>query len=175
MREKSNTKTARTPRLYIDASILKPDITFIELPKRAAHHLLTVLRTSDGSTVEFFNGDGKNYLGELEKNGKKLNAKIQAVATNPSESSLNSLLLQSISRGDRMDTSIKKCVELGINHIQPVYTTHSIPVLKGDRANNKQEHWQAIAISAAEQSGRSVVPEVLPAVNLQDWLQGPWL
>ena len=147
----------------------------VELPKQSAHHLTTVLRAGDGHLIQLFNGDGKNYDAQLKIDGKKVFAHIQHATPNLNESSLSTLLVQSISRGDRMDTSVQKCVELGITDIQPIYTQHSIPALKGNRASKKLEHWKAIAISAAEQSGRSVVPHIAEAQTLQDWLKTHWL
>lgn len=167
-------KAARTPRVWFDGAIDAATCTEIELPKKTAHHLTTVLRADDGHTLELFNGDGNNYIATLKRAGKKVIAKIQSSAPNLNESPLSTLLVQSVSRGDRMDTTVQKCVELGISDIQPVYTRHSIPALKGDRANRKLEHWQAIAVSAAEQSGRSVVPKITPALPLAQWLQTHW-
>jgi len=172
--EKKSSKRARIPRLWIDSPTELLENTSITLPKRAAHHLATVLRADDGSTIELFNGDGNNYRAAIEKHGKNVTAVIQSVSENLSESPLKSLLVQSISRGDRMDTSVQKCVELGVTQIQPVYTNHSIPALKGDRAQRKLEHWQSIAISAAEQSGRSVVPDVFQPCSLNQWLEKQW-
>jgi len=168
-------KAARVPRVWIPNAIdvNKPTCS-IELPKRTAHHLFTVLRLSDGDLVELFNGDGCNYSARLLRDGKKALARVESAHQNNTESPLETTLVQSISRGDRMDTSVQKCVELGVNHIQPVYTEHSVPVLKRDRSVKKQEHWQAIAISAAEQSGRSRVPEVAPPLPLSQWLQNSW-
>ncbi len=166
-------KSARIPRVWIEIE-LTTEQTPIELPKRTAHHLLTVLRTDEGSQIELFNGDGNNYRAVLERQGKKLLASVQSISPNNTESSLQCTLVQSISRGDRMDTSVQKCVELGVTHIQPVYSKHSIPVLKGSRAERKHEHWQAIAISAAEQSGRSVVPDVFMPQPLNQWLKETW-
>jgi len=149
------------------------------------------LRAGDGHLIQLFNGDGNNYDAQLKVDGKKVFAHIQHTTPNLNESSLSTLLVQSISRGDRMDTSVQKCVdisrgdrmdtsvqkcvELGITDIQPIYTQHSIPALKGNRASKKLEHWKAIAISAAEQSGRSVVPHIAEAQTLQDWLKTHWL
>jgi len=172
--DKKSQKSARIPRLWLDSNIALEESSSVELPKRATHHLLKVLRATEGSTVELFNGDGNNYRAILANDGKKMQAVIQSIDVNRNESTLNTTLVQSISRGDRMDTSVQKCTELGVTRIQPVYTTHSIPLLKGDRAARKQDHWQAIAISAAEQSGRSVVPELLPACTLSQWLLEHW-
>lgn len=167
-------KSARIPRVWLDGGVAPKEQASIELPKRTAHHLLTVLRADEGSQIELFNGDGKNYHAVLERQGKKVLATVQSVSLNKTESPLQSMLIQSISRGDRMDTSVQKCVELGVTQIQPVYTRHSIPALKGLRAERKQAHWQAIAISAAEQSGRSMVPSISTPQNLTQWLKDFW-
>lgn len=169
-------KAARTPRVWFNGPINheEPNNT-VELPKQTAHHLTTVLRADDGQALELFNGDGNNYSALLKRSGKKVFAQIQSMAANLNESPLTTLLVQSVSRGERMDTSVQKCVELGITTIQPIYTRHSIPALKGDRAARKLEHWRAIATSAAEQSGRSVVPQVAEALSLSQWLQTRWL
>jgi len=173
-------KVARTPRIWVESGIHATDSTgntssnTVELSKRSSHHLLTVLRASDGDIIELFNGDGHNYTAQLKLDGKKVFASIQSTTQNLSESPLHTTLVQSISRGDRMDTSVQKSVELGVTHIQPVYTQHAIPMLKGERAQRKRDHWQAIAISAAEQSGRSYVPTVSAPLTLNSWLQESW-
>lgn len=177
---KNRQKSARTPRIWfagsIDHNVDEGHQTSpIELPKQTAHHLLTVLRANDGDTIELFNGDGSNYSATLSRAGKKAFAVLQSVQPNGSESPLTTQLVQSISRGEKMDASVRQSVELGVSAIQPIYTRHSIPELKGERATRKQEHWHSIAISAAEQSGRSVVPEILPALSLSGWLKTRWV
>ncbi len=146
----------------------------IELPKHTTHHLLNVLRTNDNDAIELFNGDGNNYSATLQRQGKKAFAIVQSVRTNTSESTLKTVLVQSISRGEKMDASVRQSVELGVNAVQPVYTRHSIPELKGERGWRKLEHWQSIAVSAAEQSGRSCVPDIHPAMPLAHWLDTHW-
>ncbi|HEX5793474.1 MAG TPA: 16S rRNA (uracil(1498)-N(3))-methyltransferase, partial [Rheinheimera sp.] len=77
---------------------------------------------------------------------------------------------QGISRGDRMDFAIQKAVELGVTEITPLFTERCGVKLDGERLAKRNEQWQKIAVSACEQSGRSIVPTVHPAINLQDWL-----
>lgn len=73
---------------------------------------------------------------------------------------------------ERMDWLVEKATELGAASIQPVLTARSVVRLSGERAQKRVAHWQAIAVAACEQSGRTVVPPVLPLVDLrQFWTQ----
>ncbi|EKE01168.1 MAG: hypothetical protein ACD_21C00200G0001 [uncultured bacterium] len=86
------------------------------------------------------------------------------------ESPLQIHLGQGISRGEKMDFTIQKAVELGVNSITPLFTEHCNIKLKDERLENRMRHWQEVAISAAGQSGRCYVPKILPARSLEDWL-----
>ena len=79
MNSSSSTKPARTPRVWIEQEIPEQHLpTAIELPKRAAHHLFTVIRAQEDVTVQLFNGDGYNYLATVTGNGKKAQATVHA-------------------------------------------------------------------------------------------------
>ncbi|HUS25011.1 MAG TPA: RsmE family RNA methyltransferase, partial [Candidatus Binatia bacterium] len=66
--------------------------------------------------------------------------------------------------------TIQKAVELGVAEIAPLVTDHCVVRLSDERWQRKQEHWQSIAVAAAEQSGRTRVPRVAPVTDLRDWL-----
>ncbi len=87
------------------------------------------------------------------------------------ESSLDLELAQGISRGQRMDYTIQKAVELGVKRIVPLITGFSAVRLADGRAGRRLEHWQKIIIHACEQSGRDTVPEISEPVRLHDWLE----
>lgn len=151
-------------RLY-QSSTLQPGHT-IELDKNPSHHLCRVLRAKKGAELILFNGDGHEYLAELlDDNPKKSQLKIKHKNSVNNESSLNITLLQGASRGDRMDSCIQKSIELGAHSIIPVICQRTGINLKGNRAEKKQNHWQQIVISACEQSGRCIIPEVSPVVD----------
>ncbi len=78
-------------------------------------------------------------------------------------------LCQGIARGEKMDLIIQKSTELGVNKIIPVITERSQV-----RNTNKLERWRKIATSAAEQSGRDRVPEILEPVVLNEFLVTPY-
>ncbi|MDX1497187.1 MAG: 16S rRNA (uracil(1498)-N(3))-methyltransferase, partial [Salinisphaeraceae bacterium] len=85
------------------------------------------------------------------------------------ESPLQITLLQAVVRAERMDLSIGKAVELGVYAIQPLMLTRS-QGMKTTQLQRKEKHWQAVAQSAAEQSGRTIRPDVYSTCSLTDWL-----
>ncbi len=163
------TREARIPRFFQTGDINVGDK--LELEKRISHHLITVLRARDESQIVLFNNTGLDYLCTLTLSGKRAKAEVVSQQPNHRESPIHITLVQAISRGSNMDTSIQKSVELGVNFIQPVYTRHSVPTLQGSRAERKQAHWQSVIISAAEQSGRSSLAKLGQAMPLQCYLE----
>src|SRR5690606_35648531 len=76
-----------------------------------------------------------------------------------------------ISRGERMDYAIQKATEAGVTSITPLFTERCEVKIKGDRVDNRLKHWERVAISACEQSGRCRIPVVSAPVELPSWLQ----
>ncbi|MCG9728319.1 16S rRNA (uracil(1498)-N(3))-methyltransferase [Shewanella sp. Isolate13] len=158
----------RVPRIYQESSLAIGQS--VALDDEAAGHVGRVLRMSAGEQVSLFNGDGNDYLAEIVSASKKnVEVKVLTCEANDSESPLNLHLGQVISRGDRMDFTIQKSVELGVNTITPLFSERCGVKLSGERLEKKIQQWQKIVISACEQSGRSVVPVVRPAMQLADW------
>lgn len=157
------------PRFYCP-TILAPGAV-VSLPPNAAAHASKSLRLKAGDKALLFNGDGNDYpceLVALQKNS--VTAKVGAARQNGAESPLKITLAQAISSGDRMDFTIQKAVELGVTAIQPIASQRSVVKLSGERAEKRREHWQNIVISACEQSGRALVPEVAAPMPLASWL-----
>ena len=158
----------RIPRIYQQTEINTG--TRIELDAAASHHLGKVLRMNNGSAVILFNGNGFDYHAILEIQKKQVFALVQSAEEIQTESSLELTLLLGISKGERMDISIQKAVELGVHTIVPVITQRTVVNLKQDRSEKKFNHWQGIIINACEQSGRSRIPELKPVCRLDDQL-----
>jgi 16S rRNA (uracil1498-N3)-methyltransferase len=158
------------PRVYVD--MVLADQATVTLGDAEYHHLVVVLRRIRGDAITLFNGRGGEYGANIETVGKrKLTARIWQFRDVARESPLDVTLAQAVSKGERMDYSIQKAVELGVTSIQPLITDHVVVRLDAERLARKQEHWQAVAVSAAEQSGRTVVPKVEPVMDLRDWIQ----
>lgn len=158
-----------TPRFYSSEKLAPGSL--IKLSDNAAIHASRALRMKVGDNAVLFNGDGNDYLCTLTFMSKsEVSAKIKSVLANNAESPLDINLIQAISSGDRMDFTIQKAVELGVNWIQPISSQRSVVKLTGDRAEKRREHWQNVVISACEQSGRALIPQVAAASSLPKWL-----
>jgi 16S rRNA (uracil1498-N3)-methyltransferase len=144
-----------------------------DLDDRARHHLARVLRVKTGDRLSVFNGDGNNYQGVIVTADKhQVSVLIDSIEQAETESSLNTCLALAVSKGDRFEWAIKKATELGVSSIVPILSQRVDVRLSPERWQKKQEHWQQIVISACEQSGRAVVPEVKQPITLSPWLSG---
>lgn len=143
----------------------------LELEARAGHYLANVLRVSVGDSVILFNGDGKDFSAEVQKVRKQeVTVNLLSEHLCQTESPLHLTLVQAISKGERMDYSVQKAAELGVSVIQPIFSRRVAVKLDAKRQSKRLAHWQAVAISACEQSGRARVPDVLEPLSLSDWL-----
>ncbi len=149
---------------------LKAGIT-IDLSSGASHHLARVLRAQVGAEITLFNGAGGEYGATITAIGKKtVTAKIGEFVPKSAESPLKLYLAQGISRGEKMDYVIQKAVELGAAGIVPLITERCNVKLDDERRQKRFQHWQAIVVSACEQSGRNILPELLPPQAIAQWL-----
>ena len=157
----------RTTRLYHPEKLSCGKI--VTLDANNSGHLIRVLRTQPGSEVVLFDGSGYDFhCTTIDADPKKTHLDVLSSERVVNESNLSSTLIQGISRNDRMDASIQKAVELGINKIIPLLCERSNYRVSSDRTNKKHEHWNKIVISACEQSGRSSIPQITDITPLSD-------
>lgn len=158
----------RIPRIYHPSALM--GVQQCELSEDAVNHVARVLRMTEGQQIELF--DGSNHIfpatiSQLSKKSVLVNLEQGQLADR--ESPLNIHLGQVISRGERMEFTIQKSVELGVNVITPLWSERCGVKLEGERMDKKIQQWQKIAIAACEQCGRNVVPQIRPLMKLQDW------
>lgn len=150
----------RLTRSHVDAPLQVGDE--ITLPEDVAAHLLRVLRLQEGDACVLFNGDGHDYDARITAIGKReARAQVLSARRIDNESPLRISLLQGIARGEKMDWILQKATELGVACILPVSSDRSEVKLDAQRADKRLAHWRRIVVSACEQSGRAVVPDVV--------------
>ena len=118
-----------------------------------------------------FNGDGRDYAAEIsEVQAKRVLARLLDSTIPGKESPLKITLVQAICRGERMDYALQKATELGVFCIQPLISQRVEVRLDLARQAKRMKHWQGVVISACEQSGRAVVPEVKSPLSMFEWM-----
>ena len=158
----------RQSRIYTPQPLLST--AMVELAGPASHYLTRVLRLSGGDAFVLFNGDGRDYSAEVcEIKGQSVLAKLTGSTVPDNESCLKITLVQAISRGERMDYCLQKATELGVFCIQPVTSRRVEVRLDEKRQAKRLTHWRGVVISACEQSGRALVPEVKIPLSLDEW------
>jgi 16S rRNA (uracil1498-N3)-methyltransferase len=156
-------------RLFVSGALING--TEIELDGDRARYLGRVLRSRVGDNVIVFNGEGAEWTASVLQISKNtVTLRVDDSQEAGTESPLKIHLVQGISRGERMDLVVQKATELGVKRISPVLTEYGVVKLDGSRADKRQEHWQKIATSACEQSGRVRVPLVDKPMPLKNWL-----
>jgi len=156
-------------RIYQAGTLVEGDV--ITLDKAASNHLLRVLRLKNNQIFTLFNGEGGEFSCHLEISGKLAITHVDSFIQTHNESPLSIHLFQGISKGERMDFVIQKSVELGVHNITPVFCARTVVNLKADRLDKKLQHWQSIAISACEQSGRNILPIIKKPCSLESALK----
>lgn len=146
----------------------------LDLPEGPARHLAQVLKMRPGERLTVFDGSGGEYAAEIVEAGRR-DVRVRLDAFNPvdRESPLEVTLAQCVSKGDRMDYTIQKAVELGVTRIVPLLSERSVVRLDAERWDRKLEHWRGVVAAACEQSGRTQVPRVADVTRLDTWLAQP--
>lgn len=158
-------------RLYLETPLSEG--AGLTLPPEPARHA-QVLRLQPGDTVVLFNGDGGEWPAEITRMGGRLDVAVRVGVRQPVSRELATQvsLALGMPANERMDSLVEKATELGVAAIQPLHSARSVLRLAGERAEKRRAHWQAVAVSAAEQSGRTQVPRIAPIRELETWLAG---
>jgi 16S rRNA (uracil1498-N3)-methyltransferase len=157
------------PRFYVDRPLQAGEP--FDLPAGAARHV-QVLRLQPGAAITLFNGEGGEWEASVVQMGRS-DVKVQLVSHTEvdRELPLQITLALGMPANERMDTVVEKATELGVAAIQPLLCERSVLRLNGERAQKKVAHWQAVALAACEQSGRTRVPQIAPVRTLGEWLR----
>ena len=150
-------------KLFVDYT---PD-EMVYLDDEQSRHIAKSLRMKVGDMLMLSCGDGKDYgciIEEISQNQVVLKKCYEQA--NKSEPTVFLRIYQGVPKGDKLEDIIQKCTELGASEIIPVITHRSVSRPDGKAAAKKQVRYQKIALEAAQQSGRGIVPEIKEMTNL---------
>lgn len=147
----------------------------VSLTADEARHLREVLRLKPGDEVSVFDGAGKEYRARVVQARREI-AELELaeeIGTARPESPLHITLAVALLKGEKFDLVVQKATELGVNKIVPLITRYADIKLRDESdASKRVTRWQRIALEAAKQCGRAVVPEVSLPVTLASLLDG---
>lgn len=133
------------------------------------NHIKNVLRMKKGEEVLISDGKDREYLCSIsEITDEEVILSIEDIMGTSRELPTKITLFQGLPKGDKMEQIIQKTVELGVTEIVPVAMKRCVVKLDAKKAGKKVERWNGIALSAAKQSKRGIIPEVKDVVSYQE-------
>jgi 16S rRNA (uracil1498-N3)-methyltransferase len=152
------------PRFHCPTALQTGDV--LNLPAGTARHV-QVLRLQPEDEICLFNGEGGEFRALIQHMGRSdVSVRVGDKRNIERELSVRVNLWASMMANERMDWLVEKATELGASNLVPITAERSILKLKGERADKKLAHWQAIAVAASEQCGRNRVLQMATPLNL---------
>lgn len=138
-------------------------------------HMRKVLRLRPGDLVTLFDDGGWEHEGVIRSySDDHGEVEIFSSSRPERESPLEITLAQALGKGEKMDLVVEKATELGVRKIAPFLSCHTVPRLDGEKIERRGARWKKIALSAAKQSGRTRIPEILAVTDFADLICQPW-
>ena len=167
----SKEKRCYMPRFYVDKSICLNADKAINITGDDVNHIKNVLRLRIGEEITISDGEGTDYICKISSiSSEMVIADIEDIIKNAAELSCKITLVQGMPKSDKLELIIQKAVELGVYEIVPVMTKRTIVKIDDKKSAKKLERYNAIAKSAAEQSGRGIIPGVKEFMSFKEAL-----
>jgi 16S rRNA (uracil1498-N3)-methyltransferase len=137
-----------------------------------ARHLMKVLRARAGDRIICSNGRDREVLAEITELDKGIvHASILEELRMENEPSVRVWVAQSLPKGDKMETVIQKCTELGAVRFIPFVSERTVVQYDGKKESKRVERWLRIAKEAAEQAQRNRIPDIAAPCSWRELLQ----
>ncbi|MCD8090815.1 MAG: 16S rRNA (uracil(1498)-N(3))-methyltransferase [Clostridiales bacterium] len=154
------------PKFFTDKKLIGESA--LEIKGEEALHIAEVLRIRPGEEITVGDGEENDYICRTTA-VKKASVMCDIIERkkNENEPGVKITLFQALPKGDKMDTVIQKCVEIGVTEIIPIDTKNSMVKVK-DNEDKKLIRRNKIALSAAKQCGRGIIPKVRSTIPFKE-------
>ncbi len=143
----------------------------VELPADQARHLTRVLRLRSGAEVHVFDGQGHEFRAVVETAGRRgVRVRLVEPVTPAAEPRVRVRLAQAVLKGDHMDAVVRDATMLGAAAIQPLVSARTQISLPAIARGRLVDRWHRVAVAAAKQSRRAVLPPILAPTRLDGYL-----
>lgn len=154
----------RDPRVHAPQAIEGQDV---RLPPDEGAHLVRVLRLGPGARVRVFDGAGAEFDGEIVAVSRAdVRVRVGTPVAAAAESRVRIVAAPALIKGDGFDEIVRDAVMMGAAAVRPVVTERTVVKPREALA----ARWQRVALAAAKQSGRAVLPRVAAPVTLDQLL-----
>ena len=138
-------------------------------------HLRKVLRLGPGDRLTVFDDTGREHEAVIRSfTADRGDIDILRSYRPERESSLQITLALALTKGEKTDFVVEKATELGVQTLVPFISSYTVPKLNDRKIETRTERWQRIALSAAKQCGRTLVPKILTLCEFRELVRQPW-
>lgn len=157
------------PRFFIGEGQINADT--VTLTGDDAFHISRSLRMAVGEHITVCDGKANEYDCELVSFSGDVTARIISKKRTASEPPFFACIWQALPKGEKLDTVIQKSVECGASEIRLFESARCIVRTDPSSEDKKSARRQRIALEAAKQSGRGIIPRVFCAVGFDEMLR----
>jgi 16S rRNA (uracil1498-N3)-methyltransferase len=159
----------------VHARFYAPDVRasgeLVSLSSDESAHLTRVLRLKTGAAVRAFDGRGHEFEAVVDTaSSRGVRLRIGEAREPAPERRTPVTLIQAVLKGDKMDEVVRDATTLGVAAIQPMVSARCATSIAALERGRRRDRWTRVAVSAAKQCGRAVVPAVLQARSIGDVL-----
>lgn len=153
-------------RFFFDPNMRSGDRVI--LSEEESRHISKVLRLEPGTAVELLDGKGAVYSATILETGRKTSVCIEGIVTSAETLHLPLIVKQGVLKGEKMDTVVQKCTELGVSHMSPFWSSRCQGKLNEIQKKKKHERWQRIGLAACKQCLRPTLMQLDTIVTYAD-------
>lgn len=158
-----------THRFFVPADRISGELVCFTEDQRK--QMRNVLRLRPGDVAAALDGTGREHLVKIrELSSTEALGEITETRSPDTEPRVRLTLIQGMPKGEKLDFILQKCTEIGVSEFLITETARSVPRVPQAKLPGRLQRWNSIVREAAEQSGRTRLPDVQGIISFDDAL-----